>query len=215
MLRLLSVLLVLLLPAPARAHPHIFVDATVELLFGRDGTPHAVRIGWVYDPVFSMLLVGDMELDPDFDGILTPEEMAALQGFDMNWIPGYHGDTHLTQAGKALELGPPQDWTSDYHDGQLRSTHLRALPALDHSAEWTLSVYDPTYYTSYSLAAAPVLTGREDCRARVFVPDWEAAGAQLQAALDEMLGAGRDMEMDFPAVGALFSEEVRIQCPAP
>ena len=215
MLRLLPLLLALVLPAPARAHPHIFVEATLEVLFSPDGSPQAVRIGWVYDPVFSMLLVGDMELDPDFDGILTPEEMTALQGFDMNWIPGYHGDTHLTQGGAALELGPPQDWTSDYRGGQLYSTHLRALPTLDMAAEWTLAVYDPTYYTSYTLAASPVLTGRDDCSARVFVPDWEAAGAQLQAALDEMLGAGGDIEADFPAVGALFSEEVRIQCPAP
>jgi polyphosphate kinase len=205
----------LVLPDPVRAHPHIFVETSVEVLFAPDGRPQAVRIGWVYDPVFSMLLVSDLELDPDFDTILTPQEHALLQGFDMNWLPGYHGDTHVTQDGQSRPLGPPQDWTSDYRDGQLRSTHLRALPPLEAGAEWTLAVYDPTYYTSYTLAAPPVLTGRSDCSARVFVPDWEAAGAQLQAALDEMLGAGGDLEADFPAVGALFSEEVRIQCPAP
>lgn len=207
--------LALLAPVPAAAHPHIFVDAGIEVLFAPDGTPHALRISWTYDALFSMLLVSDLGLDPDFDGVLTDAEMTQLQGFDMNWLPGYHGDTHLTQSGTALDLGAPKDWISDYRDGQLFSTHLRALPPLpDPVSEWVIAVYDPTYYTSYTLAAPPRMTGRDDCTARVFEPDFDAAGAQLQAALDELLGAGADMEADFPLVGALFSEEVRITCPA-
>jgi ABC-type uncharacterized transport system substrate-binding protein len=205
----------LILPLQARAHPHIFVGAGLEVLFAPDGTPEAVRISWTYDPMFSMLLVSDLGLDPDFDGVLTDAELAELQGFDMNWLDGYHGDTHLTQAAQPLQLGGPTDWTSDYRDGQLQSTHLRALPDLpDPQGEWVIAVYDPTYYTSYTLVQAPRLTGRGDCVARVFEPDFDAAGAQLQAALDELLGAGGDTEADFPMVGALFSEEVRITCPA-
>jgi ABC-type uncharacterized transport system substrate-binding protein len=207
--------LVLVLPFQARAHPHIFVEAGVEVLFAPDGAPQSVRISWTYDPLFSMLLVSDLGLDPDFDGVLTESELADLQGFDMNWLDGYHGDTHLTQGALVLELGGPSDWTSDYRDGRLYSTHVRALPVLpDPAAEWVIAVYDPTYYTSYRLSQAPRLTGRDDCVARVFEPDFDAAGAQLQAALDELLGAGGDMESDFPMVGAMFSEEVRITCPA-
>ncbi len=207
--------LALLAPVPVAAHPHIFVEAGIEVIFAPDGTPQAVRISWAYDPLFSMLLVSDLGLDPDFDSVLTDAEMTELQGFDMNWIEGYHGDTHLTQAGQTLALGGPADWTSDFRDGRLYSTHLRALPALpDPSAEWTIAVYDPTYYTSYSLVDAPRLTGPHACTARVFEPDFEAAGAQLQASLDELLGAGGDIEADFPLVGALFSEEVRVTCPA-
>ena len=210
-----ALVLALVLPHTAQAHPHIFVEAGIEVLFAADGAPQSVRISWTYDPLFSMLLVSDLGLDPDFDGVLTDAELAELQGFDMNWLEGYHGDTHLTQGAQALALGGPSDWTSEYRDGRLHSTHLRALPALpDPAAEWVIAVYDPTYYTSYSLAASPVLSGRDDCIARVFEPDFDAAGAQLQAALDELLGAGGDMEADFPMVGAMFSEEVRITCPA-
>lgn len=207
--------LLALLPSAALAHPHIFVDASLEVIFAPDGHPQAVRIGWRYDPVFSMLLVGDLGLDQDFDTLLTPEEHAALQGFDMNWLPDYPGDTHLTQAGTPLPLGPPRDWTSEYRDGQLHSTHLRDLPPLpDPLGEWVIAVYDPTYYTSYTLAATPVLTGRADCDVRVFEPDLEALESGLQAALDEMLGGGLDPEADFPMVGAMFAQEARITCPA-
>lgn len=215
MLRALAILMLVSVPAPARAHPHIFVDAELEVIFGAEGAPEAVRIFWTYDPMFSMLFVSDLGLDMDFDGVLTPEEHAELQGFDMNWDEGYHGDAHLTQNEAGLVLGPPQDWTSEYRDGQLRSSHLRRFPdALDPLSEWILAIYDPTYYTSYTLSAAPRLLGREDCRAHIYAPDFAAAGAQLEAALDELLGAGGDIEMDFPMVGALFSQEVRILCPA-
>ena len=200
----------------ARAHPHIFVDTDIEIVFDESGQPEGIWISWTYDALFSMLLVSDMGLDADFTGTIPEHEREALDGFDMNWIEGYHGDTHVTQSGEALALSGPVEWVSDYRDGQLHSRHLRHLlkkPDLAH--EWIIAVYDPTYYTSYGLVGMPEITGRTDCTARVFEPDWDAAGAQLEAALDEVLGSGGDIEADFPMVGALFSEEVRITCAAP
>ncbi|MGY6704861.1 DUF1007 family protein [Roseinatronobacter sp.] len=213
----LAAAVILCVGAPmAQAHPHIFVDARLELVFDDTGTPEALRIFWTYDPFFSMLLVSDMGLDPDFTGTIIEAEEPLLDGFDMNWIPGYHGDTHVTQNGQALGLTGPVEWTSDYSDGQLRSSHLRRFTQPpDPAAEWRVSIHDPSYYTSYTITDAPVLTGRDDCTARIFEPDWDAAGAQLDAALDELLAAGGDVEADFPPVGALFSEEVRILCAQP
>lgn len=199
---------------PARAHPHIFVDVGLELVFDENGQAEGLWISWTYDPLFSMLLVSDMGLDADFTGTITDDERAALDGFDMQWtVEEYHGDTHVTQDGVALALSSPVEWQSDYRDGQLHSRHLRHLiDRPDPAREWVVSVYDPTYYTAYGLVGMPQITGREDCVARIFEPDWEAAGAQLEAALDEVLGAGGDIEADFPMVGALFSEEVRVLC---
>ncbi len=206
----------MLLAAPLRAHPHIFVDAEITVVFDDNGQPKGVEIAWVYDEFFSMLLVSDMGLDPDFTGTVTEEEQEILHGFDMNWIEDYHGDTHVTQGGEPLALTGPVEWSSDYYDGQLRSRHLRHFLDLpDPTQEWIIAVYDPTYYTSYTLVGQPRIEGRSDCVARVFEPDWEAATETLEAALDELLGAGMDIEADFPAVGALFSDEVRLTCAAP
>ncbi len=208
--------LLMLIAAPLRAHPHIFVDVELAILFDSDGRPEAVEIAWVYDEFFSMLLVSDMGLDPDFTGTVTEEERESLDGFDMNWIEDYHGDTHVSQGGRPFALTGPVEWSSDYRDGQLRSRHLRRFhDAPDPTREWTIAVYDPTYYTSYTLVGQPRVTGRSDCIARVFEPDWDAALETLEAALDELLGAGGDIEAEFPAVGALFSDEVRLTCAAP
>ena len=206
-----------LLAPTARAHPHIFVDVELELVFDAEGQAEGLWISWTYDPLFSMLLVSDMGLDADFTGEISDDERDALDGFDMQWtVEEYHGDTHVTQDGEPLALSSPIKWEADYRDGQLHSRHLRHLiDRPDLSREWVVAVYDPTYYTSYGLVGTPRADGRDDCILRIFEPDWDAAGAQLEAALDEILGAGGDIEAEFPMVGALFSEEVRILCAAP
>ena len=203
----------LVMASAAQAHPHIFVDAGLEIIFDAQGQPEALRISWRYDPMFSMLLVSDLGLDPDFTGTVSEAERAELDGFDMNWIEGYHGDTHVSQNDTALALTGPVEWSSDYKGGELRSTHLRRfIDVPDPAQEWVVAIYDPTYFTSYTIVTTPQITGREDCRARIFEPDWDAARDHLDAALDEILGAGGDIEADFPMVGAMFSEEVRITC---
>lgn len=204
-------------PTPVLAHPHLFIDAGVEMLFDDDQRLAAVRVVWAYDAFYSMMTLSDLGLDSDFSGELTDEERAALQGFDMQWVDGFDGDIVVQLAGAVHELEGPADWTADYVDGRIVTSHLRPLTervAVPPEAELRIQVYDPTYYTAYTIVGTPQTTGRDDCTARVFTPDWEAADAQLMAVLSELAGEGVDAEVDFPAVGEMFSEEVRATCAA-
>ena len=69
-------------PTGAVAHPHVFIDATIEVIFDDKGLAEGVRIGWTYDEYFSLLIIEDRGLDPDYDNVLTPEAEAKLAGFD-------------------------------------------------------------------------------------------------------------------------------------
>lgn len=201
--------------APARAHPHIFIDAGVEFLFDADGRLAALRIAWAYDELFSLLVLEDMGLDADYDGALTEEERDRLSGFDMEWIDGFEGDLEADQDGRPLALSGPLEWTADYRDGRIVTTHVRALAERLSPEEGPVRVrvFDPTYYTSYTIPGAPLVTGRDGCTTRVVVPDYRAAAAVLEAALAEMRGTSADaVELDFPAVGAAFAEEVILSC---
>lgn len=206
--------------APAAAHPHIFIDAGLELIFDEAGALAAVRVLWAYDELFSLLVLEDLGLDDDYDGVLTEAERAALAGFDMNWIDGFEGDLYGEAGGEPMGFSGPLEWTADLADGRVITTHLRAVaPRVDPAAgEIVLRVFDPSYYTAYRIASAPRFTGRDGCTARILAPDYGAAARQLEAALAEIAGAaGSDeaIEMDFPAVGAAFAEEIRIACAPP
>lgn len=212
---LYSILTGLSLAAPtgAAAHPHVFVDVTLEVIFDTTGRAEAVRVGWSYDELFSMTYLAENGFDPDFDGILTAEEQVRLAGFDMNWDADFPGDTYALLGDAALGLSRPEATTAAFDGGRLISTHLRRLnePVDVTAAELVVQVYDPSFYTAYTIAATPVLTGAEGCAVQVFEPDRAAADARLEAALAELAGSA-DAESEFPAIGAAYAEEARITC---
>lgn len=208
----------IMLATPALAHPHLFIDTGVEVLFGTDGSATGLRITWTYDEMYSLLILEDRQLDADYDGVLTPDEVTKLSGFDMAWDPGYAGDTYALLGAAALDLGRPQDWTADFKDGKIISTHVRLLsnPAQVATEPLVVQSYDPSFYAAYRIQGRPVLTGRDDCTAQVFEPDLAAADAYLQQALAELNALdGSDIESEFPAVGAAYSDEVRVTCGEP
>lgn len=203
------------LAASVAAHPHVFVDAGIEVIFDHQGRAEAVRLTWTYDDLFSLLILEDRSMDPDFDGVLTAQETAAIQGFDMGWEPGFAGDTYALLGAVPLILSGPADWTTTYSDGRLTSTHLRrfAEPVVLADQPLVVQVYDPSFYTAYKIAAETILTGVQGCTAQSFEPDRAAADAQLQASMAEQAGTA-GLEDDFPAIGAAYAEETRITCAA-
>ena len=199
---------------PALAHPHVFIDTEVEIILNAGGMVDAVRVTWVYDELYTLSIIEDRGFDPDFDGVLDSAEKAALSGFDMVWDEGYPGDTYVLAGETPLGLGGPSDWTADYVDGRLVSTHMRRVePPVDpRDLPFVVQSYDPSYYVSYRIVGTPKVTGGTDCAAMIFEPDLAAADRALEAALEEYYGS--DLEGDFPAVGAAYADEVRLTCPA-
>jgi polyphosphate kinase len=205
-------------PAPqAAAHPHVFVETGLELLHGPDGRLEAVRVTWTYDELFSLLLLEDLGLDSDFDGTLTPEEEARLQGFDMDWPDDYEGDLYLSVAGAPMALSAPEPGPARLDaDGRLVSSHVRRLdrPVNGAAQEVVLRAYDPYFYTAYEIMTDRVATDGPRCHVEVYTPDLDAAYAALEAALNELMGQAQDAdaEVDFPPVGDRFAEELRLAC---
>lgn len=212
----MAFLLSCLVAGPALAHPHVWIDTRVEVILNERNEATGLRISWTYDDLYSLYVVGDMGLDPDWDGKLTAAEEARLSGFDMAWLDGFEGDTYALMAGAPLKLSGPRDWTAGYAGGKITSTHVRdfAAPVPVGTEPLVIQAYDPGYYTAYSIDTNVVLTGGAGCTAQVFEPDLDAADAALQEALKEFT-PDIDLEAEFPAVGANFAEEVRLTCAAP
>lgn len=210
-----ALVLLSLLPAPALAHPHVFVDASVETIFDGEGRLVALRIGWTYDELFSLMLVEDGQHDTDGNGAVSEAEMTALDGFDMDWGSDFLGDTYVAQGDSPVALIPgPQDWITGWKDGRLYSAHTRTFetPLEVGTAPVSIRIYDPGYYVAYTILPEPKIDGGTGCTAEIFVPDLDAAQSQLLDSLKEY-APGDDLEdVVFPNVGADFAEEVRLSC---
>lgn len=214
MTRLIPAVLLACLPAAATAHPHIFVDAGLEVIFDDTGRVTHVAVTWEYDELYSLLITEDMGLDHDFDGELTAAELDALDGFDQDWMLGYYGDTRAYLDGVELGLSRPVSHETSFSKGRITSRHLRAVEGTPVIGGQTFEVkpYDETYYTAYDVTKPVTLSGRDDCAFALDVPDVSGAMLELQQRLLE-LDASADSTVEFPQVGGKFATTLRVTCP--
>ena len=206
----------ILTASPAAAHPHIFIDTALEVIFDDQGRAAALRVTWVYDDFYSLVMIEDRGLDPDGDSKLTPEEETKLSGFDMGWDADFVGDLYVLDKGTLpVAMGRPHDWSARYAMGRIISTHVRSFdtPVVVAADPLVIQVYDPTYYTAYTILGTPRLSGAgaAGCSVQVFEPDLSEADTKLQAILQEYT-ADQSLEQDFPAVGAAYADEARVTC---
>ncbi|MGB3244273.1 MAG: DUF1007 family protein [Sulfitobacter sp.] len=203
-----------LLATPLGAHPHIFVDAGLELIVDEQGRLAQVRVTWAYDALYSLLITEDYGLDADGDAVLSSAEEAQLAGFDMQWVPGFNGDLVGSLGDKPLVLGGPKDVTAVMREGRIVTTHLRDVAGLPAVAGEiiTFAPFDPSYYTAYDVTQRVSVTGMDGCMIAKDSPDLDVEMEKLQAEL-ATLGQDQDaVEMGFPEVGAAFATKVRISC---
>lgn len=212
-LALLSLLSVLSL-GKAEAHPHVFIDTGLTFRFDGEGRLGAVSVVWAFDDFSSMLMVEDMEMDKDGDGVLTDDEIARLTAMFSDWPEDFAGDLYLTRDGMPVALSGPLDVAVRYQQGRIVMTHIRAL--LDRirpeDERIEVQVYDPTYYTFYDLVGTLEIRGRDDCRVQIEKADIAAAQRKYG---DELAKLTNDEIMDqgkYPDVGGDFADEVRLEC---
>lgn len=202
------------IPKAAHAHPHVFIDAGLVLSRTEDGRVDAVEVSWVYDELYSLILLQDFGLDPDFDGRLTDAEVTATLGFDLNWNSGFEGGLRLFRGEAELEIGAPQPVSMELGpDGRMRTVHRREVhgdPGPVAGAEIEARIYDAAFYIAFE-ATGPSGVAGTDCVPELVRADLDAAYAVLEAALFEIGGAVA-AEDNFPAVGAEFADRLVFSC---
>ncbi len=209
MKRLLATLACVLAPLPTLAHPHVFVDAGVSFIFNDAGQLTSVKIEWAYDDLYTLITLDDLGLDADGDGVITVAEQEKLVGFDMKWIDGFEGDLYVTLADTPLILSQPKDYTAELVDGRLITSHVRTFenPITLSSETIALKVYDPTYYSAYTLDLGAEVINHTGCN-MTQIP------ADLGKAYDvvENLLYGSNSDDDYPAVGENFADTLTLSC---
>ena len=205
----LAALTLSLAPLPALAHPHIFIDAGIAFIFNDAGQLAAVKVDWSYDDFYTMVQLDDMGIDKDGDGVITVKEQEKLTGFDTQWLDGFEGDLAVTFADERITLGGATQATAELIDGRLLTTHIRYFdkPLDMTKGDISLRVYDPTYYTAYTLDLGAEVINRKTC-------EMTQIPADLGKAYDivENLLYGSSTQDDYPAVGEHFADTLTLTC---
>jgi ABC-type uncharacterized transport system substrate-binding protein len=198
---------------PAFAHPHVFVETEVNIVFDETGAVAGVQLTWVYDDFFSFLLTTDLGIDPDGDMILTEDEAQVLSDYVLNWPADFGGDLFIYQRGQALALAPPQQGAVSFRDGRVRESHIRPLvqPVVaDVPVE--VQVYDPFYYVAYDVIGQIGMGGRDGCAAVMKKADLNLAYALVDELLYGRPASDVGPDEEFPEVGYAFADTVTVTC---
>ena len=207
-------LLSILQPWRTEAHPHVFIDTALTFRFDEAGRLAAVDVVWAFDDFSSMLMIEDMEMDPDGDDMLTGDEIARLAAMFGDWPHDFAGDLYITHDGEPVRLSGPLETGVRYDGGRLIVSHIRTLPDRigPEGGRIEAQVYDPTYYTFYELDGTPRIYGRKGCRFQIDKADIAAAQRMYGDALEKLTNDEIMEEGKYPEVGGAFADHMRLEC---
>lgn len=146
MRRAAAALVVLLLaPAPALAHPHVLIDSHAIVLF-EAGKVVGLQMGWKFDPVYSSTLVQDY--DADKSGTLSAAELATLEKEAFQDTAQYSYFTYAQVDGKAVAWPKAEGFkVLTFNDSLLYSFRLALPQPIDpHKQAFRFSTYEESYY---------------------------------------------------------------------
>lgn len=154
---------------PAQAHPHIFIDAKVVVVFDDAGRIATLRHSWTFDTAFSVWMV--QGLDTNGDGIVSPEEMQDLADENMVGLAEYG---FYTFAGDGMDLTPSGDQRMRYEDNRVTLDYsVEALTPTAPGSRFELGIYDAEYYVAISFADVSAVTlenAPASCRTELVPP---------------------------------------------
>jgi ABC-type uncharacterized transport system substrate-binding protein len=180
--------LLALAPAAATAHPHIFVEARLEVVAGPDGNIQELRNIWRFDEVFSSSVV--MDFDKNTDLKLEPNELAEVGKTVRDSLADYDYYMNLTVDGKNVTVEKPDIIHVDYKEGQLLMFFaVKPSQPMPLKSRLTFGVYDPTLYTSIDFPSDKELVlvgdGFKGCKHDVLRPDPDQVISQHKQSLTD------------------------------
>jgi ABC-type uncharacterized transport system substrate-binding protein len=205
----LVVVAMLVLAAPASAHPHVWVTMHTELVYAPDGAITGVRHHWAFDDMFSAFATQGLAAKEK--GKFTREELAPLAKVNVESLKEYDYFTYATADGKKVQLtDPAPGYWLDFNDSILTLNFTLPFKTPIKAKELKVEIYDPTIFVDFEWAKnEPVhLVGAPHCKADVVMPR-EMTYAEGKAL--SMIPA--DQTNTTMAWGAMFANKILVHCP--
>ena len=208
---LVSLLVVLAPSRDAVAHPHAWIDVAVVVQFDDQGRVHALTQTWLFDEFYTAFALEALGKAPT--DTLTAEDFAPLLEATLGELRAFDYFTTIRQGPVGITPEDATDPEGAMQDGRWRMRFTVALPepVAPGPDGLAYAIYDPSYFVEmlHVPDGEPVrLAGAPDgCKTRKIRPEPDFEALALAAAADAQRPDGETQ------LGALFAEQVFIQCP--
>ena len=193
---------------PARAHPHVWITSTSELIYAPDGSISGVRHAWTFDDMFSTYALQGIETKKK--GVYSREELEPLAQTNVESLKEFAYFTFAKADGKKEKFQEPVDYFLEYRDTLLTLHFTLPLKTPLKPKQLVIDVYDPSFFIDFKLADKdPVrLVGAPAaCQMKFQRPNDGSASAQKLNEQTFMNGG------DNSNFGAMFANKITVDCP--
>jgi len=198
--------------ATAKAHPHIWAEARLEVGVTADRKVEWLRHVWRFDELFSSTVL--FEFDTNRDLKLSAEELEEVASVIHESLAEFDYFQMVNRDGKRVKMQAPERMIANF-DGDHLIVAFESRPAetlfLDGKVDF--GVYDPTFFTAidfYEDSMLMVAGMPDDCQREVIRPDPMEALQQNQDTLTEAFFN----EPGGPDYSSLFATRLQLNCQA-
>lgn len=198
-----------LAPKPVNAHPHVWADVKVQVLFDDKGQVHALHQYWLFDDYYSAFVISgaDMNKDGKPDQAALDEVLAE----NMKNLKEYNYFSRAWSGDVRIETGEPSDLATGVSGNRLQMSFVLPLaePVAANDLPFRYAIFDPTYYIEMVHAesedAVTLVSAPEACKSEIRQPNPNPEQVSLAASLDRTQSAG-------DTLGLFFAETVYVTC---
>lgn len=197
------------MPAPASAHPHVWVTATSELLYREDGAIVGVRHAWTFDEMFSTYALQGIE--PKTNGTYSREELADLAKTNVESLKEYRYFTYAKagdgEPSKKQHFEEPAEYYLEYKDSALVLHFTLPFKTPFKARTLALELYDPSYFVDFELDddnPIKLVGAPTACTIDIQRP----GPAPMTKPSEDLITSGPDANY-----GMMFANKIRVTCP--
>ena len=209
MKRFALLLPLLLWSLAARAHPHVVVAVSSDVIF-EDGKVAAIRHHWTFDDMYSAFVTANLGKDGKDP---TTAELQPVAQTNVESLQEFDFFTYPKMNGKKAAFGAPKDYSMTF-DGKEKTATLHFTVPLAEVAQsklFVFQIYDPSYFVAFAFdKGEPVkLVGApQGCSLSVSKP--KALDSDESKKLNESFFSGLSPGSDF---GSKLADRAILACP--
>ena len=183
----------------SHAHPHVFIEANLEVVLDANGNATDIRHVWRFDEFFSSSLV--LDFDENGSGVLEQDELDMIAKETKISIAEYNFFTEIKNGDEIVEFETPEPYFVDFENNQMimvMSIKLRE-PSSMSSGGFKVAVSDPTYYVAMELrdtGSVTVSGNGKGCSSEIYRPDFDALYEKDAERMAKLFDAGPEDEVE-------------------